>query len=48
MGGSQGDQSTPAKDTIKRGKRALRLAVCAAVIWLMDGSWAGPWAGPWA
>ncbi len=45
MGGSQGDQSTPARDTTKRGKRALRLAVCAAVMWLMVGSWAGPLGG---
>lgn len=33
------------KNSVKRGRRALWLAVGAAVIWLMIGSWAGPLAG---
>ena len=33
------------KNSTKRGRRALWLAVGAAVIWLMIGSWAGPLAG---
>lgn len=33
------------KSSVKRGRRALWLAVGAAVIWLMIGSWAGPLAG---
>ncbi len=33
------------KSATKRGRRALWLAVGAAVVWLMIGSWAGPLAG---
>lgn len=33
------------KSSVKRGRRALWLAVSAAVIWLVIGSWAGPLAG---
>ena len=39
-----GENST-AKSSVKRGRRALWLAVGAAVLWLMIGSWAGPLAG---
>jgi len=39
-----GDDSV-AKNSTKRGRRALWLAVGAAIVWLMIGSWAGPLAG---
>jgi RND superfamily putative drug exporter len=45
MAKSEGKQSTPARNTTKSGRRALWLAVSAAVMWLMVGSWAGPLAG---
>jgi len=45
MAKSEGKQSTPARNTTKSGRRALWLAVGAAVMWLMVGSWAGPLAG---
>ena len=45
MAKSEGKQSTPARNTTKSGRRALWLAVGAAVMWLMLGSWAGPLAG---
>lgn len=45
MAKSKGKQSTPARNTTKSGRRALWLAVGAAVMWLMVGSWAGPLAG---
>ena len=45
MSKSKGRQSTPAGNTTKSSRRALWLAVGAAVMWLMVGSWAGPLAG---
>jgi RND superfamily putative drug exporter len=45
MAKSEGKKSTPARNTTKSGRRALWLAVGAAVMWLMVGSWAGPLAG---
>ncbi len=45
MAKSEGKQSTPARNTTKSGRRALWLAVGAAVMWLLVGSWAGPLAG---
>ena len=33
------------KNSVKRGRRALWLAIGAAVVWLLIGSWAGPLAG---
>ena len=45
MAKSEGKQSTPARNTTKSGRRALWLAVGAAVMWLIVGSWAGPLAG---
>jgi hypothetical protein len=38
-------ENSSAKNSTKRGRRALWLAVGAAVIWLVIGSWAGPLAG---
>ena len=45
MSKSKGKQATPAGNTTKSSRRALWLAVGAAVMWLMVGSWAGPLAG---
>ena len=45
MSKSKGKQTTPAGNTTKSSRRALWLAVGAAVMWLMVGSWAGPLAG---
>lgn len=45
MGALPNDENSSAKKSTKRGRRALWLAVGAAVIWLMIGSWAGPLAG---
>jgi putative drug exporter of the RND superfamily len=39
------NDNASAKNSTKKGRRALWLAVGAAVIWLMIGSWAGPLAG---
>jgi len=38
-------ENKPGKNATKRGRRALWLAVGAAIVWLMVGSWAGPLAG---
>lgn len=38
-------ENSSAKNSTKRGRRALWLAVGAAVVWLIIGSWAGPLAG---
>ena len=45
MSKSKGKQFTPAGNTTKSSRRALWLAVGAAVMWLLVGSWAGPLAG---
>ena len=45
MSGLSTRNDSSGKNSVKRGRRALWLAVGAAVIWLMIGSWAGPLAG---
>lgn len=45
MSGLITGSSTSEKSSVKRGRRALWLAIGAAVIWLLFGSWAGPLAG---
>jgi RND superfamily putative drug exporter len=45
MGDLLDHKDSSAQNSTKRGRRALWLAVGAAVIWLMIGSWAGPLAG---